>query len=93
MKFTNDQAIAKMESVILRYIQPPTMTPLQNADYLHAKSCKVANDYRESTLNDIFIADVNYFICQSPRNYWASNLQANLTNVGFNAQSILAIQK
>lgn len=50
MKFANDQAVAKMDSTILCYPQPPNMTYIQYADDLYAKSCKVVEAYEEAKL-------------------------------------------
>lgn len=52
-KYANDQTIADIDSIILRYIQPAHMTPIQYDVDLYAKSCKVANLYDTSTVDKI----------------------------------------
>lgn len=37
-KFSNDETIAEMDSLILRYTQPTSMTPMQYAGVQYAKS-------------------------------------------------------
>lgn len=54
-KNATDQAIAKREAAVLRYMQPSIMTLQQYADDLVAKSCRVADVYHEGTLNNIHI--------------------------------------
>lgn len=69
------------------------MTPRQYAKNFFAKSCKVRNVYHNCTLNDIFIEMVDPFIRHSFKEKCTSSQQANLTDIIFKAQSILAIQK
>lgn len=64
-KFANDQDIAEKDYAILLYVLPANMTPVQYADDLYSKFCKVADVYGESTLNDIFIKELNLSICHS----------------------------
>lgn len=68
-KFANDKAIAEIDCTILRFSQPTSMTPMQYADDLYAKSSKVADAYEELTLNNIFIEEVDSSICHSLREY------------------------
>lgn len=83
-----------MDTAILRYTQSGSMTPIQFASGLYDKSCKVADVYYESILNDIFIKGVNSSNCHSLWEYWgAPNPQADLTDIAFKAQLQLAIQK
>lgn len=63
------------------------------ADYLNAKSCKVAAVYYEATLNNIFLKEVNSSICHSLGEYWASKSQANFADIVFRAQLLLAFPK
>lgn len=56
---TNERAVAKLNSVILRFTQLASMTLMLYAGDLYPKSCEVADVYEESTLIDIFIQDVN----------------------------------
>lgn len=41
--FATNQAIAEFDVTVLRYMKPSNTTPLQFADDLVAKSCKVAD--------------------------------------------------
>lgn len=82
-----------MGSTILRYTQPASMTPMQFADDLYAKSCKVANTYEEATLNDVFIEGVGSFICHSLREFWDTHQHADVIDIAFKAQALVAIQK
>lgn len=59
MKYAGNLVMAENDKAILRYVQPPNMTPQQNADDLISKSCNVADVYDMSTLNVEFIEDVN----------------------------------
>lgn len=59
MKSASDQARAKMDFANLRYTQQNSMSPMQYAEDLCAKSCKLADVYDESTRNDIFIKSVD----------------------------------
>lgn len=74
-----------MEPLILHYTQPTSMTLKQYADDLYAKSCKVADVYDESTLNNSVVEGVDIFSCHSPRKCWASSLQVDVTNIAFKA--------
>lgn len=65
---------------------------MQNIDDLYAKSCIVADVYDESTLNNIFIEGVDLSIRHSPREYWATHLQASMTGIVLEDQSLLEIQ-
>lgn len=46
-KYATDQAIAEYDAVILRNMQPASMTAQQYADDLVAKLCKVADVFDE----------------------------------------------
>lgn len=91
--FANDQTVTGIDSAILLEIQTRNMLPMPYAYDLFAKSCKVAGDYDESTLNNIFIGGVDSSILHSLRKYWTSNPQVHLTNIFIKAQSLLAIRK
>lgn len=77
---------------ILRYVQPPNGCPQQYADNLITKSCKVADFHEEVTLNDIFIKVDDSSIWNSLRNYFVTNPQAHLTDIAFQAKSLMSIQ-
>lgn len=92
-KYATDATLAEYEASIRRYMQPTSMTSEQFTDDLIAKSCKVAAVYVESTFNDVFIKGVDVSIRHSLRDYWASHPYADLTDIAFHADSLLAIQK
>lgn len=91
--YANDQAIAEYDASVLRYMQPASMTFQQYAGDLIAKSRKDADVYDEDTPNNVFIEEVNQSLRHSLQNYWATNPEADLTDIAFQAESVLAIQK
>lgn len=66
--------------------------PAAVADDTITKSCKVAALYNESTFNDFFIKGSNSSIGHSLCGYWATHTQAVLTDIPFEAASLLAIK-
>lgn len=60
---------------------------------LHANSRKTADVLDKSALNDIFIEDVDFYICHSLWKYCATHPHEDVTEIAFNTQSQLAIQK
>lgn len=60
---------------------------------IFAKSCKVKGVYVELTFNEIFIAGVNPSTCHRFWKYCAPHHQAEVPNIAFMVQSLLAIQK
>lgn len=92
-KNATNQVIAWNEAAITRYVQPPNMTPQECAKDLISKSCKVADVNDESSLNDMFIESVDMPICYSLRNQYATNSQADLTNIVFQGELLLSMQK
>lgn len=82
-----------MDFAILHYTQGVSMTWTQYDDDLYTQTCKVADFYDESTLNETRIERVGSFICHSLRKYWALNRQANLTDIAFWAQSLVRIHE
>lgn len=69
------------------------MTAQQYADDLVAKSCKVADVYDDWKLKNVFIEGVDACIRHSLRHYLARNPQADLTDIDFQAYSLLSIQR
>lgn len=65
----------------------------QYLDNLVVQSCKVADVHHVSTMNDLFIEEVDASITQNSRNYWGTNEQADLTDIAFQAKQILSIQR
>lgn len=61
------------------------MTTMHYADDRYAKSCKDAEVYEESTLDGIFIQDVDPFICHSLQKYWTTHSQADVTDIAVEA--------
>lgn len=48
-RFAHDHAISEMDCAVLRYTQTASMTAMQYAYGLHAKSCQAMDVYSEST--------------------------------------------
>lgn len=92
-KYAANQAIAENDAGILSYVQAPNTTAQQNADNLITVLCKVADVYDEDTLNDVSTEVVDGSIKHSPRNYRETISQADLTNIPFQAASILSIRR
>lgn len=92
-KFATDQVVAGYEASILRYVQPSRMSPQQHADDVTAKSCNAADVYDEGTASDVFIKGVALSTRQSFRSYLATQRQADLQKIVFQAESLFAIQK
>lgn len=72
------------------------MTPYEFADDVFAKSYKDADVYGETTLNDVFIENVENVgapMRRGLRKYWAPNPLADLTDISFYAESLLLTQK
>lgn len=92
-RYANDQGIAETDAAISRYSQPAIMTPLQYREDLFAKAIRVGDVYGDAVLNDIFIEGIDASIRQSLRKYWATHPHADLTDLAFVDQSLLAIQE
>lgn len=73
-------------------MQPANMTPLQYANDLVAESSKVADVYNKGTYN-VFIEDIDASIRRGVSHCWEQNLRAGLTNIAFQAESLLFVQK
>lgn len=69
------------------------MTLKSYAESLYEKSYKIAEVYDEATLNDFLIERVDPSICLSLQKYWATHQHADVINIAFMAQSLLAMQK
>lgn len=92
-KYKTDLAIVRNNVATLRYVQLSNMAPQQYADDLIAKSCKVVDVYYESTLNDVFIEGFDAGTKHSLRNYRITNSQEGITDIAFQAESLLTIRK
>lgn len=92
-KYARDQAIAVNDATILCLLHPFDMTTQLYADDTISESCKIANVYGEGTLNDVFIEDVDAFISHSLHNYRATNSHTIKTDIAFQAELLLSIQK
>lgn len=86
-KFATDKAIAEFDAAILRYIQQANMTPEQHANHLVAISGRVAH------IRDILIESVDPSICSSLKHHCAQNAQTDITDIVFQAVSLLFIPK
>lgn len=82
-----------MDSAIQRYTPSDSMTLIQYVDDLYEKFCKVADINDEATLTDIFVEGLDSSICHSLRQYWATHLLADGTDIGFKTKLLFAIQK
>lgn len=88
VQFTADQAIAEFDVTIIRYIQLVNMEP-----DLVANSCNEGDDCYELTMKNVVINEVNPSVRRSLRYCWAQSTQSNITEVSFQAESLLSIQK
>lgn len=88
-----DQVIAEYDAAVPRYMKPTNMTSRQYADDTFAKSCRFADVYDGRSLNDVFIEDVNASVCHSFRYFLTQNPRSDLSDVAFQAESLLYIQK
>lgn len=79
-KFENGQTIDEMDSQNLSYIQPTHLTSMQNVADPYIKSCKVADVYSESTLNDNVIKVVDPFTWHCVWKYWATCPQTDVAS-------------
>lgn len=70
-----------------------SITSQQYGDNIIAKSCKVADVYDESTLKGVFIELVDSSIRHSFRNNWTTHPEADLTEIAFQVESLLPIEK
>lgn len=74
-------------------MQSLSMTLQQYANDIIAKSFKVADVYDKTKLNPVFIDDIDSSIWHSLRNFCATHLQDDLTDIAFHAKSLPALQK
>lgn len=58
-----------MDASILHYTQPTRITPMQYADEFDTQSCRVAGDYNEYSLYDVFNEGASISACHSVRKY------------------------
>lgn len=58
-KFATDRETAESDALMLRYNQRLSMTPQKCADDNTAKSCRTANVFDGSTVNDVLIESVD----------------------------------
>lgn len=72
-------------------MQLTNMTSQLYAEDLAVTSCKVADVYEEGILNNIFIKDADASIRNSLHQYWPQNPQADLSDIAFQAESLLSI--
>lgn len=90
-KFTNNEAIGKMDSAFLCYAQPTNMTPTKYGDDLYAMSGKATDVFANSTLNYNFIEKVHSSICHSLHKYWDTHRHVDGTDFTFEKQLLIAI--
>lgn len=70
--------VTEYDASIVRYMKPLGLTPHQYADCIIATSCKVADLYDKSTLNDVSIQMVNSSFRRNLRNVWVTLTQVDL---------------
>lgn len=92
-KFGNNQALANMNFKIWCYIKLTQITLMKCADDFYANSCEGADVYDKSTFKDIYVELVDISLYFSVQNVWAMHPQEDVTNIPFNAKTLLAIQK
>lgn len=92
-KFARDQKIADIDAAILHYMQLLNPTLQQYTDDMFSSSCKVADFYDQGMLYDVLIEGVSASVRQSFRHCWAESPIADLTDITFQAESLLFIQK
>lgn len=88
-KYATDQAIAEIDAAIQCYVHLSNMTSQQYGYDVIDESFKVADAYDKSTLNDVFIESLDASIRHSLCSLWPSNAQADLTDIAFEARSLL----
>lgn len=81
--FTNDEICAKIFSAFPCFTPPVTVTLIQCTDDLNVKSCKIADFYDLSTVNDIFIEEFYSYINNSMGEHWATHASTKVTNIHF----------
>lgn len=91
-RYTYDETIAKANAAILRFKHSTNMTPLQHCKVFFPEDNRVRNLNDEGTLNDTFIEGVDESICDSLCGNCVTHTNADLTDHGFQDQSLLAIQ-
>lgn len=82
-----------MVSRFLYYILSIHVTPMQQVRDLYANSCKVADFFNESTLNNIFIKCAHPSYCHSLREYWATRPREGVPDLAFPVQTLLENKK
>lgn len=92
-KYKTDQATAESNELIMRYAPLVNKAPQQCADDFIAKACKIADLYDESTVNVVFIGCFDASVGQNLPNHWAKSSKAVSTDISFQTESLLYIQK
>lgn len=91
--FASDQAIVEYGAAILRYMLPAKKTLQQYVKDFITKPYEVMDVIDKGFLKNAIIEGVDGYIRQSHRCYWATNHQADLTNITFQAERLLFKQK
>lgn len=74
-------------------MQDLSMTPQQCANNIISRSCKVADIYDESILNDVLVEGVSQSIPQSCNKFYQMHRWVYTTAIAFRVDLLLAIQK
>lgn len=90
---SDNRCIPKTYFTFLQYTEQASLNFWRCADDLCARSCKVTGAYGKSILSDVCIERVRFFNRQRCRDYWASDTQADLSNVMLRTQLLLSTQK
>lgn len=69
------------------------MTLQQYVNDSISKPCEAVDVYGESTTINVIIEAVDTSVRHVLRSYWAAYPQASLGDIGFRAESLLAVQK
>jgi len=90
--YATDEVIAEADAEINRYRQPDRMSPPDYAHNLWTKALRCGTVYDEDRLKGIFIEGLHESICQSVRNYWSKNGDADLQELARHAKSMANIR-
>lgn len=92
-RFATYQTIAEYDVSILRYREPLRVSLEQYGDDTITKSCKTADIYDESKLNNILIEDVDSSTRHIFCSYLVTQPQTDLTDIEIQMETLLAIQE
>lgn len=91
--FSNDETVAEMYSLMVRYTKSANMSQMQYGDDLYANSCKVTDFNNDATIKNILIDGVHSSICPNVHKYLATHPHVDTISNAFKGRSELAVQK